>query len=78
MSNSDPTPAPAKGDSRLALSIMFFSVAVLFFMLGWADGVRHDRSYMHIPETGGWMVAGIIMVGVGIGFLLWSRSAKRS
>ncbi len=47
-------------------------------MLGWADGVRHDRSYMHIPETGGWMVAGIIMVGVGIGFLLWSRSAKRS
>lgn len=78
MSNSDPTPIPAKGDSRLAVSIMFFAIAVLFFMLGWADGVRHDRSYLHIPETGGWLVATVIMLVFGVAFLVWARSAKRS
>lgn len=78
MSNSDPTPAPAKGDSRLAVSIMFFAVALLFFMLGWADGVRHDRSFLHIPETGSWLVATAIMLGLGVAFLVWARSVKRS
>jgi hypothetical protein len=78
MSNSDPTPTAAKGDSRLAVSIMFFAIAVLFFLLGWADGVRHDRSYLHIPETAGWLVASAIMLAFGVAFLLWARSAKRS
>ena len=78
MSNSDPTPTPAKGDSRLAVSIMFFAVAVLFFMLGWADGVRHGRSYLHVPPIGGWLVATIITLGLGVAFLVWARSARRS
>ena len=36
----------------LAFSIMFFSGALLCFLLGWADGVRHDKTFLHIPETG--------------------------
>ena len=41
----------------LAFSIMFFSGALLCFLLGWADGVRHGKTYLHIPETGSWLVA---------------------
>ena len=78
MNNSDPTPTPAKGDSRLAVSIMFFAVALLFFMLGWAEGVRHGRSYLHIPETEGWLVATGITLLLGVAFFLWARSARRS
>ncbi len=62
----------------LAFSIMFFSVALLCLMLGWADGVRHDKTYLHIPETGSWLVATAIMAGLGVVFLLWSKAAKRS
>jgi len=78
MNPADPTPNKSEGDSRLALSIIFFAVALLFFLLGWADGVRHDRTYLHIPETGSWLVASAIMVAIGMLFLVWARSAKRS
>jgi hypothetical protein len=36
----------------LAFSIMFFAGALLCFLLGWANGVRRDKSFLHIPETG--------------------------
>jgi hypothetical protein len=62
----------------LAFSIMFFSVALLCLMLGWADGVRHDKAYLHIPETGSWLVATAILAGLGVILLLWSRMARRS
>ena len=62
----------------LAFSIMFFSGALLAFLLGWADGVRHDRTYLHIPETGSWLVAAAILGGLGAIFFVWSRRAKRS
>ena len=52
MTSPDPTPRQARGESMLAFSIMFFSGALLCFLLGWADGVRHDKTYLHIPETG--------------------------
>ena len=61
----------------LAFSIMFFSVALLCLMLGWANGVRHDKTYLHIPETGGWLVATVILAALGTVFLLWSNRAKR-
>lgn len=62
----------------LAFAIMFFSVALLCLMLGWADGVRHDKTYLHIPETGSWLVATAILAALGVILLVWSRAAKRS
>ncbi len=62
----------------LAFSIMFFCLALLCLMLGWADGVRHDRSYLHIPETGSWLVATAILAALGVLLLVWSRVGKRS
>lgn len=76
MTSTNPTPEKSEGDSRLAISIMFFAIAWLFFMLGWADGVRHDRTYLHIPQNGGWLVATVVMLAIGIAFLVWSRSAR--
>ncbi|MEO8439692.1 MAG: hypothetical protein ABI540_05660 [Spartobacteria bacterium] len=78
MTPSDPTPRPARRDSMLAFSIMFFSVALLCLMLGWADGVRHSQGYLHLPVTGGWMIATAILAALGVLFLVWSRSGKRS
>lgn len=78
MTPSDRTPRHTRSESRLAFSIMFFAVALLCLMLGWADGVRHDRAYFHIPETGGWLVATAVLVALGVLFLVWSRAGKRS
>ena len=61
----------------LAFSIMFFAGALLCFLLGWADGVRRDKTFLHIPETGGFLVAAAILAALGIVFLVWSRSGKR-
>lgn len=61
----------------LAFSIMFFCCALLCFMLGWADGVRHDKTYLHIPETGSFLVATAVLVALGVVFFVWSRSTKR-
>lgn len=77
MSPSDPTPRPVRGESALAFSIMFFAVALLCLMLGWADGVRHGRTYLHIPETGGWLIATGILAVTGVALLVWSRSSRR-
>jgi hypothetical protein len=74
---SNPTPRQSRSDSFIAFSIMFFSSALLCFMLGWADGVRHDRHYLHIPETGGWLTASAIFVLLGIACLVWSRRGTR-
>jgi putative Mn2+ efflux pump MntP len=62
----------------LAFSIMFFAGALLCFLLGWADGVRRDKTFLHIPETGSFLIAAAILAALGIVFLVWSRSAKRS
>jgi hypothetical protein len=78
MTPSDPTPRSTRGESMLAFSIMFFSGALLCFLLGWADGVRHDKTYLHVPETGGWLVATAVLAAVGVAFLVWSRVGKRS
>jgi hypothetical protein len=78
MTPSDPTPRSTRGESMLAFSIMFFCGALLCFLLGWADGVRHDKTYLHIPETGGWLVATAVLAAVGVAFLVWSRAGKRS
>ncbi len=61
----------------LAFSIMFFSVALLCFLLGWADGVRHDKTFLHIPQTGSFLVATAILGAIGVAFLIWSRATKR-
>jgi putative Mn2+ efflux pump MntP len=62
----------------LAFAIMFFCIAFLCFMLGWADGVRHDKTYLHIPETGGFLVATAVLAALGVIFLVGSRAGKRS
>lgn len=77
MTPSDPTPRQTRGESLLAFSIMFFCVALLCLLLGWADGVRHDRTYLHVPETGSWLVATAILGGLGVICLVWSRARKR-
>ena len=61
----------------LAFSIMFFAGALLCFLLGWADGVRHGKTYLHIPETGSFLVATAILAALGIVFLVRSRATKR-
>ncbi len=79
MNSSDPVKVRStRGESALAFSIMFFAVALLCLMLGWADGVRHGRTYLHIPETAGWLIATGILVVLGIVFLVRSRRGRRS
>jgi putative Mn2+ efflux pump MntP len=77
MTPPDPTPRRPRGESMLAFSIMFFCIALLCFMLGWADGVRHDRAYLHIPETGSWLVATAVLAALGVIFLVWSRAGRQ-
>jgi hypothetical protein len=78
MNPSDPTPRQTRGESALAFSIILFFLALLCFLLGWADGVRHDRTYLHIPETGSWLVATVILAGLGIVCLVWAKNPRRS
>jgi hypothetical protein len=78
MNPSDPTPRQTRGESALAFSIILFFLALLCFLLGLADGVRHDRTYLHIPQTGSWLVATAILAGPGLILFLWSRGMKRS
>ena len=61
----------------LAFSIMFFSGALLCFLLGWADGVRHGKSFLHFPQTGSFLVATAVFAALGIVFLVRSRATKR-
>ncbi len=78
MTPSDPTLRQSRRESALAFSVILFALALLCFLLGWADGVRHDRTYLHIPETGSWLVATAILAGFGVILLLWAKMAKRS
>ena len=77
MTPSEPTPRQSRGESMLAFSIMFFAGALLCFLLGWADGVRHDKTFLHIPETRSFLVAAAILAALGIVFLIRSRATKR-
>ncbi|MBA3830829.1 MAG: hypothetical protein H0X34_02835 [Chthoniobacterales bacterium] len=77
MTPSDPSAAGKRRDSAVAISIIFFAVAVLCLLLGWAEGVRRDTRYLHIPETGNWLIATAILGALGVLFLLWSRAMKR-
>jgi amino acid transporter len=78
MTPSDPSTRERRADSALAVSIMFFGVTLLCLLLGWAEGVRRGTRYLHIPETGGWLVAAAVLGAIGAVFLVWSRGAKRS
>ena len=78
MTPSEPTPRQSRAESARAFSIMFFAVALLCLLLGWADGVRHGTTYLHIPETGSWLVAAAIFGAIGAIFLVWSRGTKRA
>jgi hypothetical protein len=62
----------------IAFSIILFAFAVLSFMLGWADGVRHDREILHIHQTGSWLVVCAVLIAAGIACLVWGKSTKRS
>ena len=61
----------------LAFSIMFFAGALLCFLLGWADGVRHGKTFLHIPETGSFLVATAVSAALGIVFLARARASRR-
>jgi hypothetical protein len=61
----------------LAFSIMFFAGALLCFLLGWADGVRHDKTFLHIPQTGSFLVVTAVLVALGVAFFAWSRRIRR-
>lgn len=62
----------------LAFSIMFFCGALLSFMLGWAEGVRHDKTYFHIPESRSFLVVTAIFAALALILLVWGRIVKRS
>jgi putative Mn2+ efflux pump MntP len=76
--SSGPTPHNTRRDNAIACSIMFFALALLSLMLGWADGVRHRHTILHIPETDAWLVTALVLAILGIVFLVWARSAKRT
>lgn len=77
MTPTDQNPSVRRGDTPLAFGIMFFAVALLCLLLGWAWGVKQDTTYLHIPESGGWLIATAVLAVIGIALLLWSRMAKR-
>jgi hypothetical protein len=77
MTLSKSIPRPSR-ESAIAFSIIFFAITLLCFLLGLADGVRHDRTFLHIPQTGSWLVATTIFAAIGMTFFVWSRRAKRS
>jgi len=74
----DLSSSSSSSDTRLACGIIFFFIALLCILLGWADGVRHGHAYLHFPTSGGWAVAAAIIAAIGIAFFLWSRATKRS
>ena len=76
MTSSDSGAGSRRRDSLLAFSIMFFAVALLCFLLGWANGVRHDTRYLHIPETGSWLVATAVLGVIGVLLLVISRARR--
>ena len=78
MTLSNQTPRPSRGENVLACSVIFFSLALLCFLLGWAEGVHHGRAYLRMPQTGGWPVAAAILGGMGVICFLGSRGTKRS
>ena len=78
MTPSDPTQRQSRRESAVAVSIMLFALAFLCLLLGGADGVRHDRAYLHIPATGSWLVATAILGWLGVICFVWSRGLKRS
>jgi hypothetical protein len=78
MTPDDPHAPPKPGETPLAFSIVFFCIALLTLMLGWAQGVRKDTTYLSIPESGHWLIATAILAAFGIAFFIWSRVARRS
>lgn len=77
MTPTDPSHPVQRGDNTRAIGIMFFAVALLCLLLGWAQGVRKDTAFLHIPESGAWLVATVILAAFGVLFLFWSRALRR-
>jgi len=78
MTSTNLSPSSSRREAVLACSIIFFFLAMLCILLGWADGVRHGHAYLRFPTTGGWVIGAAVMAVLGILFLLWSRATKRS
>lgn len=78
MTPSDQMARKNRRESTLAFSIIFFAFGVLCFLLGGAEGVRHGTKILHIPETGGWLVAAGAFASLGVFFLLRSRRSRPS
>jgi hypothetical protein len=57
---------------------MFFALALLTFMLGWADGVRHARGYLQVPGFHGWLITAIVLAALGFLLLILSIAGRRS
>lgn len=77
MTPSDPTARAPRRDTAIACGIIFFAVALLFLLLGAAQGVRRGTSYLHIPETGSWLLAAALTGAVGALFLVLARGLNR-
>ena len=78
MTSLDQNARSGQGDSRLAFSIMFFAIALLCLLLGWAEGVRHGTTFMHIPENRLALISAAVLGALGFLFLIWSRLGRRS
>ena len=77
MTPSDSTAPNERRDTMLAVGIMFFAFTLLCALLGWAEGVRHDTKILHIPETGGWLLAAGALAVFGFFFVFRSRAVNR-
>ncbi|HEY1771286.1 MAG TPA: hypothetical protein VGG02_13625 [Chthoniobacterales bacterium] len=73
MKSSNPEARAARREFTLAGSVVCFCGALLCFMLGWAQGVRHDTRYLHIPQNAGWVLAAAIFAGIGLLCLAFAR-----
>jgi hypothetical protein len=78
MNSADRNSRNKRRETTLAVSLIFFFVALLCAALRWADGMRHDSRILHIPATGGWLLAATGFAVLGVLFLAWSRNVPES
>jgi hypothetical protein len=66
----------ARRESTLAGSVIFACAALLCLLLGWAQGVRHDTRYLHVPESAGWVLAAAVFAGIALLCLAFARANR--